>query len=233
VQLYRYFVSQSNEFCCHNPLCCFLTIVCGCIFSYRLSPETFGYTLVASYANTQIDLAKFALCLIKYYAMKTHPVFNRRHEETWVSGGIAPRILNLRTKWRWVVSLTPRPLYSREKSYRYPLDRRLGGPRTQYGRCGPKKKNHHWPRGESNPAQPSRSWVTILTELFRLLQTERYSAITYSICPSKHPSITSTVCLSIRLSIYLHNFIWQYTSPLFIPSFLFSSFLSRPAHFSQ
>jgi hypothetical protein len=48
VQLYRYFVSQSTEFCHHNPLCCFSTSVYCCkrIFCYRLSPETFGYTLV-------------------------------------------------------------------------------------------------------------------------------------------------------------------------------------------
>jgi hypothetical protein len=46
VQLYRYFVSQSSEFCRHNPLCCFSTSVYCCLFRYRLSPETFGYTLV-------------------------------------------------------------------------------------------------------------------------------------------------------------------------------------------
>jgi len=47
VQLYRYFASQSNEFCLHNPLCCFSTSVyCCCLLRYRLSPETFGYTLV-------------------------------------------------------------------------------------------------------------------------------------------------------------------------------------------
>jgi len=45
MQLYRYFVSQSSEFCRHNPLCCFSASVC-CLFRYRLSPETFGYTLV-------------------------------------------------------------------------------------------------------------------------------------------------------------------------------------------
>jgi hypothetical protein len=48
VQLYRYFVSQSSEFCLHNPLCCFSTSVyfyC-CLFRYRVSPETFGYTLI-------------------------------------------------------------------------------------------------------------------------------------------------------------------------------------------
>jgi hypothetical protein len=46
--LYRYFMSQSSEFCRHNPLHCFWTSVYCCepIFRYRLSPETFGYTVV-------------------------------------------------------------------------------------------------------------------------------------------------------------------------------------------
>jgi hypothetical protein len=41
---------KSSEFCRHNPLCCFSTSVYCCkrIFLYRLSPETFGYTLVCS-----------------------------------------------------------------------------------------------------------------------------------------------------------------------------------------
>jgi hypothetical protein len=43
--MYRHFVSQSSEFCCHNTLCCFSTSVC-CLFRYRFSPETFGYTVV-------------------------------------------------------------------------------------------------------------------------------------------------------------------------------------------
>jgi hypothetical protein len=57
VQLYRYFVSQSSEFCRHNPLCCFSTSVYCCfkhIFRYRLSLETFGYTLV--YKNRKESL---------------------------------------------------------------------------------------------------------------------------------------------------------------------------------
>jgi hypothetical protein len=45
VQLHRYSVSQSSEFYRHNPLCCFSTTVYCCLFRYRLSPETFGYTL--------------------------------------------------------------------------------------------------------------------------------------------------------------------------------------------
>jgi len=41
-------MSQSSEFRHHNPLCCFSTSVSCCkrIFRYRVSPETFGYTLV-------------------------------------------------------------------------------------------------------------------------------------------------------------------------------------------
>jgi hypothetical protein len=45
VKLYHYFVSRSSEFCLHNPLCCFSTIIC-CSFCYLLSPETYGYILV-------------------------------------------------------------------------------------------------------------------------------------------------------------------------------------------
>jgi len=49
VQLYRYFVSHSSEFCRHNPLCYFSTSDTKGkrIFCYGLSPETFGYTLVS------------------------------------------------------------------------------------------------------------------------------------------------------------------------------------------
>jgi hypothetical protein len=46
MQLYHYFVSQSSEFCHHNTLLCFSTSVYCCLFRYRFSPETFGYTIV-------------------------------------------------------------------------------------------------------------------------------------------------------------------------------------------
>jgi hypothetical protein len=49
-------VSQSSEFCRHSPLCCFSTSVyCCCLFRYRLSPGTFGYTLVLPYAYRRLD----------------------------------------------------------------------------------------------------------------------------------------------------------------------------------
>jgi len=48
--LYRYFVSQSSEFCRHKTLCCFSTSVYCCkhIFRYRRKPESFGCTFVCS-----------------------------------------------------------------------------------------------------------------------------------------------------------------------------------------
>jgi hypothetical protein len=48
-------------------------------------------------------------------------------------------ILDLGTRWRWVVSFTRRPLYPRGKSPRYSLDRRLGGPQSRSERYGEEK----------------------------------------------------------------------------------------------
>jgi hypothetical protein len=58
-------------------------------------------------------------------------------------GGIAPRILDLGIRWSWVVSFTPRPLYSQGKSPWYPLDRRLGGSQSRSGRGGDEKNSQH------------------------------------------------------------------------------------------
>jgi hypothetical protein len=52
----------------------------------------------------------------------------------WGSGCIDPRILDLATIWRWVVSFTSRPFYTRN-----PLDRKLGGPQFCSERRGEEK----------------------------------------------------------------------------------------------
>jgi len=67
--------------------------------------------------------------------MKTYPFLQEapRREHVLGSEGVAPRIPNLGTRWRSVVSLTPRPLYSRGKSPRHPLDRKMGGPQSRSG----------------------------------------------------------------------------------------------------
>jgi len=71
---------------------------------------------------------ELSLCLTKYHAMKTY----------FGSGGIAPRI-HLGTRWRWVVSFKPRPLYLQGKIPQYPLDTRLGGTQNRSRRGGEEK----------------------------------------------------------------------------------------------
>jgi len=84
------------------------------------------------------------------------------------NGGIYPRILNLGTRWRWVVNFRPRPLYPRVKSPRYPLDRRLG-PQSRSGLGSEVKKIPHWSHRELNSGSSARRLATILTELPRFI----------------------------------------------------------------
>jgi hypothetical protein len=76
-----------------------------------------------------------------------------------VGGGvIAPRIVDLGTRWRWVVSFTPQPLYPQVKSSWYTLDRRLGGPQSRSGRGGEEKNSQPPPGIEPyNTDRPVRS----------------------------------------------------------------------------
>jgi hypothetical protein len=147
-------MSQSSEFCRHNPLCCFSTSVycgCCCLFRYQLRPETFGYIQIfisqlhdSEHADkravmqcTKVKVKlKLSLCLTKHHTVKTY----------WGSGGIARRILHFGTRLRWVVSFTPRPLYLQRKSPWYPLDRRLGGPQNRSGHGG-EERNSQPPPG--------------------------------------------------------------------------------------
>jgi hypothetical protein len=48
LQLYRYFVNQSSDFCRHNPVCCLSTSVycCYCLFRYDSVRKLFGHTVV-------------------------------------------------------------------------------------------------------------------------------------------------------------------------------------------
>jgi hypothetical protein len=64
-----------------------------------------------------------------------------RYEGVLGSEGIAPLILWLGTRWRWMVSFTPRSLYPQGKSPWYPVDRRLGGPQSRSGRGGEEKNS--------------------------------------------------------------------------------------------
>jgi hypothetical protein len=76
--------------------------------------------------NSNIKV-KLSLCLT---------VYALRHEDVWGNGCIDPSFLDHGTSWRRVVSFTPRTLYPRGRSHRCPLDRRLDGPQSRYGRYG-------------------------------------------------------------------------------------------------
>jgi hypothetical protein len=47
------------------------------------------------------------------------------------SRGTVSFTLNFDTRWRWIVSLRPQPLYPGRKRAQYPLNRRLGGPQSR------------------------------------------------------------------------------------------------------
>jgi hypothetical protein len=101
------------------------------------SPEYLNFKFITTFTvgcqccvYKKVKKVKFSLCLTKHHAMKAY----------CGSGGIAPRILDLGTRCRWVVSFTPRPLYLKGKSRWYPLNRRLGGPQSRSG-CSGEEKN--------------------------------------------------------------------------------------------
>jgi hypothetical protein len=84
---------------------------------------------------------KLTLCLTKHHAMKTY----------WGSGSIAPRILDLGTRWRWVVSFTTRPLYHRERA---PGTHGIGWVGSWVVLDAVVKRKIPRPRWESNPRTP-------------------------------------------------------------------------------
>jgi hypothetical protein len=92
---------------------------------------------------------EYTHCLIKHHAMKTY----------CGSGGIALRILDLGTRWRRVVSYTPRLLCPRGKNFWYPMDRSLArgvGRQSRSGRGGGEKNSQPLP-GLEPPDHPDRS----------------------------------------------------------------------------
>jgi hypothetical protein len=90
------------------------------------------------------------------------------HEGALGNRDIAPRILELGTRWRWVVSFKRRPLYPQEKSRRHPLDRSLGGPQSRSGSGCTEKNSQPLPEIEPPIIQPVAQCYT--TKLAPLLE---------------------------------------------------------------
>jgi hypothetical protein len=83
------------------------------------------------------------------------PLPYTRHEGIWGSGGIAPLILNLGTKWRW--GFADLPLLPEERAPQYALNRRLGGPQIWPGILFWTTDTYLAPAGIQDPDRPGRS----------------------------------------------------------------------------
>jgi hypothetical protein len=99
---------------------------------------------------------------------------------------------DLGTRWRWVVSFTPRPLYPRGKRPWYPLSRRLGGPQSRSGRGGVEKNSHPLPAFETLIIQPVVQRYN--TELPWLLDCPVWE---YLFCPCTSTRSCEYVCLFV------------------------------------
>jgi hypothetical protein len=122
--MYRQFF-KSNDTPCEHPV------------SEHESPSS---DIVNVNAKLSLYLTKYPPwrrihCLIKHHAMMA----------CLRSGVLASCILNLGTRWRWVVSFTLWPLYPR-----YPLDWRLCGLQSRSGRDD-EEKNIPAPVGDRTP----------------------------------------------------------------------------------
>jgi hypothetical protein len=107
----------------------------------------------------QVVRVKLSQCLTKNHALKT----------SWGSGIIDPCILKLGTRWRWVVSLTARPLYPGTHH------KRLNGLQSRSRHGDEEKKSHHCHWWELNPGHTDCGPVSILTELPLILVPSRPS----------------------------------------------------------
>jgi hypothetical protein len=102
----------------------------------------------------------------------------------------------------WIVSFTPRPLYSRGKSSRYPLGRRLGGPQSRSVDGGGEKNSHHC-RHQHRELKAGRSVLCLFSITSLLLLTY---LLTHSLTHSLHGAgyyLKSWLSLSLSKNILL------------------------------
>jgi hypothetical protein len=136
---------------------------CPSQFASPPASDTSSYQL--KWLFTIVDLM-----YLKVISLKAVPVFLTQHHAMnayWRNGGIAPHIIELGTRWRWVVSFTFRRLYPQGKSSLYSLDRRLFGPQSRSGRGGGKKNSQLLPGPEPPIILSAAHRYT--TEISRLL----------------------------------------------------------------
>jgi hypothetical protein len=87
------------------------------------------------------------------------------HDNVLRSGEVAPRIYNLGTRRRRVISFMSRPLYPEVRSSGTHWTGGWVGHRAGLDAVAKRKKSRHCLCRELNPSRPARSLVSILTEL--------------------------------------------------------------------
>jgi hypothetical protein len=106
---------------------------------------------------------------IETYKDKVLPVLDYLKTMSWRLMGkwrCSYTILDLGTRWRWMVSFTPLSLYLREKRPQYPIYMRLGGPQSRPRSCGGETNLLPLPR--VGP-RTSSTTIAITTKLSRIL----------------------------------------------------------------
>jgi hypothetical protein len=114
------------------------------------SPRWPGFDPRSGYVGFVVDKVAFGQVFSKYFGFPCQSfqqLLHNHHHRSSGAGTIGQQWPTYQAdlvsphprKWRWVVSFTPLPLYSWGRSPWYPLDRRLGGPQNQSGRCGEEK----------------------------------------------------------------------------------------------
>jgi hypothetical protein len=116
--------------------------------------------------TVSVATSPFLLGLVLGWLSLWHPVYMYvclwkckvvpvpRHEHVLGSGGTAPCILNLGTRWKWMVSFTPQPLYPRRKNPWNPLDKWLGELQSRCWRSGEDETSQALPGIETRSSKP-------------------------------------------------------------------------------
>jgi hypothetical protein len=147
-----------------------------------------------------------------------------RHMGEW---RYSSTILCLSSRWRWVISFTPQPLYPRGESSRYPLDRRLGRPQSRSGRRGEEK--HFALPGIVRSLKERRwnlnflTWMSFFSVKFQLLCTVGETRQVCSFVPQGTVSVETVVPYSWGVApctLNLRTRLWWVVS--FTPPLIYS-----------
>jgi hypothetical protein len=105
-----------------------------------------------SFRKVKVNLS---LCLTRHQARKVY----------WENGSTTPCILDLDTKWRWVLSFTPRPLYPQGKNALYSFNKESGWAPEPSGGSGEEKNSQPLPGLEHSIIQHVAQSYTTETNL--------------------------------------------------------------------